>query len=100
PSTVPGAAKDLYIAIAVDKDLDRARLLWRKLAPLMRLQFQAYHSRGEGAHWFSTMKAALNMIGPPVGNPEMPIRPLPESIRPVLAKMLRELGYRVNESAA
>lgn len=99
PSTVPGAAKDLYLAIAVEKNLDRARLLWRKLAPLMRLQFQAYHSRGEGAHWFSTMKAALNMIGPPVGNPEPPIRPLTDSIRPVLAKMLRDLGYQVNDSA-
>jgi hypothetical protein len=46
------------------------------------------------------MKAALNMIGPPVGNPEPPIRPLPDSIRPVLASMLRDLGYRVNDSAA
>jgi hypothetical protein len=33
----------------------------------MRLQFQAYHLKGDGTHWFSTMKAALNMIDPPVG---------------------------------
>jgi 4-hydroxy-tetrahydrodipicolinate synthase len=95
PSTVPRAAKELYVAIAVEKNLDRARTLWSKLAPLMRLQFQAYHSRGEGAHWFSTMKAALNMIGPEVGNPEPPIGPLPESLRPTLAKLLKDLGYTV-----
>jgi 4-hydroxy-tetrahydrodipicolinate synthase len=95
PSTVPRAAKELYDAIAVEKNLDRARTLWSKLAPLMRLQFQAYHSRGEGAHWFSTMKAALNMIGPEVGNPEPPIAPLPESLRPTLAKLLKDLGYTV-----
>lgn len=95
PSTVPRAAKELYVAIAVEKNLDRARTLWSKLAPLMRLQFQAYHSRGEGAHWFSTMKAALNMIGPEVGNPEPPIAPLPESLRPTLAKLLKDLGYTV-----
>jgi len=97
PSTVPGAAKDLYNAIAVEGDLMKARALWKKLAPLMRLQFQAYHSRGEGAHWFSTMKAALNMIGPPVGDPSPPILPLPESFRGTLAKLLRDLGYQVRE---
>lgn len=95
PSTVPGAAKDLYDAIAVEGNLINARVLWKKLAPLMRLQFQAYHSRGEGAHWFSTMKAALNMIGPPVGDPAPPILPLPASLRPTLAKLLRDLGYSV-----
>lgn len=98
PSTVPSKAKDLYTAIAVEGDLKKARELWKKLAPLMRLQFQAYHSRGEGAHWFSTMKAALNMIGPPVGDPSPPIIPLPASIRPTLANMLRDLGYQVRES--
>lgn len=98
PSTVPSKAKDLYTAIAVEGDLKKARELWKKLAPLMRLQFQAYHSRGEGAHWFSTMKAALNMIGPPVGDPSPPILPLPASIRPTLANMLRDLGYQVRES--
>ncbi|MFN6400208.1 MAG: dihydrodipicolinate synthase family protein [Planctomycetota bacterium] len=95
PSTVPRAAKELYVAIAVEKNLDKARLLWTKLAPLMRLQFQAYHSRGEGAHWFSTMKAGLNMIGPPVGDPEPPIAPLPASLRETLAQLLRDLGYKV-----
>ena len=99
PSTVPRAAKELYTAIAVDKNLDRARQLWIRLAPLMRLQFQAYHNRGEGAHWFSTMKAALNMIGPPVGDPEPPVAPLPAALRGTVAKLLRDLGYTVNESA-
>jgi hypothetical protein len=61
----------------------------------MRLQFQAYHSKGEGAHWFSTMKAALNMIGPPVGDPQLPIQPLPEAHRKTLADMLVNLGYHV-----
>jgi hypothetical protein len=63
----------------------------------MRLQFQAYHSKGEGAHWFSTMKAALNMIGPAVGDPQPPILPLPAAHRKTLAEMLKNLGYQVNE---
>ena len=96
PSMVPGAARQLYDAIRVRGDLPAAREIWAKLAPLMRLQFSAYHSKGEGAHWFSVMKAALNMIGPPVGDPEPPVLPLPESYRLVLAGHLRNLGYAVS----
>lgn len=99
PSTVPKAAKQLYELIATKGDLIEARKLWNKLAPLMRLQFQAYHSKGEGAHWFSTMKAALNMIGPPVGDPQPPILPLPEVHRRTLAGILVELGYDVRMEA-
>ena len=99
PSTVPGAARRLYELIAIERNLPEARLLWQKLAPLMRLQFQAYHSKGEGAHWFSTMKAALNMIGPPVGDPQPPIQPLPESHRKTLADMLINLGYEVRSES-
>ncbi len=98
PSTVPAAAKQLYEAISVKGDLTSAREIWRKLAPLMRLQFQAYHSKGEGAHWFSTMKAALNMIGPPVGDPEPPVLPLPAAHRKTLATLLENLGYTIHES--
>ena len=94
PSTVPGAARRLYEHIAIEGNLPEARRLWQKLAPLMRLQFQAYHTKGEGAHWFSTMKAALNLIGPPVGDPQPPVLPLPEVWRGPLIQMLKDLGYR------
>jgi 4-hydroxy-tetrahydrodipicolinate synthase len=97
PSTVPRAARRLYELIAVEGNLPEARVLWQKLAPLMRLQFQAYHSKGEGAHWFSTMKAALNMIGPPVGDPQPPVQPLPASHRATLSTLLKALGYSVRE---
>ncbi len=97
PSTVPSRARRLYELIAIESDLPGARELWNKLAPLMRLQFQAYHSKGEGAHWFSTMKAALNMIGPAVGDPQPPVLPLPASHRKTLVELLKNLGYQVND---
>jgi 4-hydroxy-tetrahydrodipicolinate synthase len=99
PSMVPGAARRLYEAISVRSDLAAARQVWRQLAPLMRLQFAAYHSRGEGANWFSVMKAALNMIGPPVGDPEPPILPLGEADRRVLRDILSDLGYSIAADA-
>jgi len=97
PSMAPGAACKLYDAIAVRGDLVAARLVWKQLAPLMRMQFAAYHSKGEGAHWFSVMKATLNMIGPPVGDPEPPVLPLSRGDSETLAKALRDLGYTLNE---
>lgn len=99
PSMVPGFARKVYEAIAVRSDLAGARVLWAKLAPLMRMQFAAYHSRGEGPHWFSVMKAALNLIGPPVGDPCPPVLPLEEPHRRTLAAILADLGYRTGANA-
>jgi 4-hydroxy-tetrahydrodipicolinate synthase len=96
PSMVPRAARRLYDTLAVRGDLAAAREVWSKLAPLMRMQFAAYHAKGEGAHWFSVMKAGLNMIGPPVGDPEPPILPLPAREREQLAAVLVGLGYTVS----
>lgn len=93
PSIVPRAARELYEAISVDSDLPRARKLWSRLAPLMRMQFAAYMERGDGTHWFSVMKAVLNLVGPPVGDPQPPILPLAASHRPDLDRILVELGY-------
>jgi 4-hydroxy-tetrahydrodipicolinate synthase len=95
PSLVPRAAKELYTAIATKGDLPLARRLWRKLAPLMRLQFSAFLSGGDGAHWLSIMKAALNMIGPPVGDPAPPVLPLQQEFIPTLATILKDLEYKV-----
>lgn len=93
PSTVPAAARKLYEYIAQQGDLPAARDHWKKLAPLMRLQFSAYHSQRDGTHWFSVMKATLNMIGPPVGDPAPPLLPLPPQQRAELREILEGLGY-------
>ncbi|MBU6303446.1 MAG: dihydrodipicolinate synthase family protein [Verrucomicrobia bacterium] len=95
PSMVPAAAVKLHHAISVQGDLVAARRIWAKLAPLMRLQFSAYHNKGDGAHWFSVMKAGLNMIGPEVGDPCPPVLPLPPEFHETLAALLRDLDYTV-----
>jgi hypothetical protein len=45
------------------------------------------------------MKAALNMIGPPVGDPQPPIQPLPEVHSKTLAGLLTDLGYEVRSES-
>lgn len=95
PSIIPRKAGELYEAIAVDGDLARARVLWQALAPLMRMQFQAFLGRGAGPQWLSVAKAALNLIGPPVGSPIPPLEPLGEKDRAQLAGILGGLGYKL-----
>jgi 4-hydroxy-tetrahydrodipicolinate synthase len=95
PSIVPRKAKDLYQALAVDQNLEEGRKLWRALAPLMRLQFQAFLGRGEGPHWLSVSKGVINLIGPPVGDPIAPVQPLSESDVERLTVILADLGYKV-----
>jgi 4-hydroxy-tetrahydrodipicolinate synthase len=97
PSIVPRAARHLYETIALHGDLPAARLQWRKLAPLVRLVFREHLGGGQDPNWLSVMKAAVNMIGAPVGEPHPPIRPLDSSTRHILADLLRGLGYTVHE---
>ena len=99
PSIVPRAARDLYEAIAVRGDLVSAREQWIPLAKLMRLEFSAYSQRGRGPHWFSVMKTTLNMIGPPVGDPELPVQPLEGKYHAELAEILVALGYQVQHQS-
>jgi len=96
PSIVPRAARNLYEAIAIRGDLQEARELWKPLSKLMRLEFSAYSKRADGPHWFSVMKTTLNMIGPPIGEPEPPVQPLEQSYRRELEGLLQELGYSVH----
>jgi 4-hydroxy-tetrahydrodipicolinate synthase len=95
PSIVPRAARALYEAIAVRGDLPAAREQWRLLSKLMRLEFSAYSNRGAGPHWFSVMKTTLNLIGPPVGDPQLPVQPMQPDRIDELISILRGLGYQV-----
>jgi hypothetical protein len=60
----------------------------------MRFQFSAYLNGGAGPHWFSAMKATLNLIGPPVGDPQPPLEPLEPEYVEQLVNILANLGYR------
>jgi len=97
PSIVPRSARQLYDTIAIKGDLPAARLQWRALAPLMRLIFREHLGAGEDPNWLSIMKAAVNMIGPAVGDPLPPIQPLDAHTKRMLAALLRGLGYQVHE---
>jgi 4-hydroxy-tetrahydrodipicolinate synthase len=96
PSIVPRAARSLYDTIAVQGDLQAARAQWRSLAPLMRLIFREHLGGGNDPQWLSVMKGGLNMIGPSVGDPQLPVQPLDGPTRETLAEILRKLGYTIS----
>jgi 4-hydroxy-tetrahydrodipicolinate synthase len=95
PGMVPRVARRLYETIAEHSDLPAARAQWAQLAPIMRLQFGGLFSGGQDPHWLSVMKGTLNMVGPYIGDPLPPIRPLDEPTRQRLAGLLRAIGYDV-----
>jgi 4-hydroxy-tetrahydrodipicolinate synthase len=97
PSIVPRKAVEMYQTIAVKGDLIAARQQWRLLAPLMRLVFREHLGAGNDPNWLSIMKATLNMIGPSVGDPLLPIQPLDPETKKTIAGMVRALGYQVHD---
>lgn len=97
PSIVPRAARALYESISERGDLKTARQQWLLLSRLMRLEFSRFSGRGDGPQWFSVMKATLNLIGPPVGDPEPPILPMESKYYKELASILTALGYHIHK---
>jgi 4-hydroxy-tetrahydrodipicolinate synthase len=99
PSLVPKVAKELYELIAIESDLPSARILWKKLAPLMRLFFSGLLNAGGDPQWNSILKTGLNMIGPSVGELVAPVSRLDGVYEEQLSTILRGLGYTVRNLA-
>jgi 4-hydroxy-tetrahydrodipicolinate synthase len=74
----------LFTLTVDDGDLDAARALYRRILPVIRMVF--------GQTYVTGSKAALALMGRPVGGPRSPRLPLPEAERAHVAAVLRELG--------
>lgn len=68
---IPAALARLFTLTVDDQDYDAARALYREALPIIRLV--------AGHRYVSGSKAALAMIGQPVGEPRSPRLPLPEA---------------------
>ena len=67
---------------------------WKRLVPLVRMEFGGYDG-GDEPHWLSVMKATLNLIGPRVNDPALPVQPLAPEDRGDLVRILTGLGYEM-----
>ncbi|MFE4663427.1 dihydrodipicolinate synthase family protein, partial [Streptomyces hydrogenans] len=81
---VPELAVEFWNALAEQKDLDRARELWKHLWAISDFL--------ESVNYVAGIKAGLELIGEPVGPARLPIQPLPAEERERFAGILREAG--------
>jgi 4-hydroxy-tetrahydrodipicolinate synthase len=88
---LPGKLARLFTLTADDEDYHAARALYREVLPIIRLV--------AGHRYVSGSKAALGMIGIPMGQPRPPRLPLPEAEMPEARAALGAVGLLPEEAA-
>ena len=88
---VPKLSSDLYKIVIGESDVASGRELYHRLLPLLDVI--------SGDLYVSATKAALELVGMPVGIPRMPRLRVPESHRMKIEEVLRELGVLVSKAA-
>lgn len=81
---MPTAMARLFSLTVDEQDYDAARALYRKILPIIRLV--------AGHRYVSGSKAALELIGQPMGAPRAPRLPLPEAEMDEVTEALRAVG--------
>ena len=88
---VPRQSAEIYASTAKGNDMEAARDLYHRLMPLL--------DAISGDLYVSATKAAMALVGQPVGKPRPPRQALPASAMPGLKRALAALGV-VEEKAA
>ena len=88
---VPQLSSDLYKLVIEESDVASGRELYHRLLPLL--------DAISGDLYVSATKAALELVGMPVGIPRMPRLRVPESHQIKIEEVLRELGVLVSKAA-
>ena len=90
-NVVPKLSSDLYKLVIGESDVASGRELYHRLLPLL--------DAISGDLYVSATKAALELVGMPVGIPRMPRLRVPESHQIKIEEVLRELGVLVSKAA-
>ena len=90
-NVVPKLSSDLYKLVIGESDVASGRELYHRLLPLLDVI--------SGDLYVSATKAALELVGMPVGIPRMPRLRVPESHQIKIEEVLRELGVLVAKAA-
>ncbi len=91
PNVYPTHAVALYEAMAKNKDLKAGQDIWKKMLPLSYYFMYQRPGNPPAPHWLPVIKAAVTMLGSPVGQPRAPAVPLSEEDKAILAKVLEPL---------
>lgn len=86
-SVIPQLCSDLYQSLVVDKDLDQARALWKKINPVCDFL--------ESHNYAAAIKAGTELVGVSAGPIRKPFLPLGEEHREAFRITLRAAGVDV-----
>jgi 4-hydroxy-tetrahydrodipicolinate synthase len=92
PIIAPRLSVQLYKFFAEDKDLERARELWYRLMPIVRMEFSAVNTDDNDPHWLAMSRDSAILRGLPVGEARPPLTGLRHEDRQCLREMLVSLG--------
>ena len=99
PIVFPALARRLFDLVQVG-DWLAARHLWSKLTPFVRAEFGPFAPEMAGTHTISVIKAALQILGDPVGDPILPLHPVRGVALDYLRALVLEIQQLVTDGAA
>ncbi len=83
----PRLAVDLWQAAAVEKNVEKATAIWRKILPYV---YYSMNEKTDGApHLIVIYKEALNLLGRKAGKPRLPLQPMNAGQRQRLEEVLK-----------
>ena len=87
PNVVPDLSVELFNAIDQDHDLDKARKIWARIAPIA-YYFMYVRRSNSDPHWLPMIKNAIAMQGMDVGLPRLPAKAMAAEDKQILYNWL------------
>ncbi len=91
PIVFPRLAVRLFDLIQAEQ-LAEARMLWLALTPFVRAEFGPYAPEMVGTHTISVIKASLQILGQPVGDPIPPLQPVRDTALSYLHQIVTSIA--------
>jgi 4-hydroxy-tetrahydrodipicolinate synthase len=92
PMIAPALAVELCRLLLEEKNLDKARELWMKLLPIIRLEYRAMGTSEASPHWLAVCRESAALRGIPVGVSRPPLSAVDAGVREELRVILDGLG--------
>lgn len=86
----PRLAKDLWQAAGIEKDITKAKRIWKHLMPY--IYYSMHEKSDSGPHFITIYKEALNILGHDVGKPRLPLQTMTTDQRNRLQDILHQMS--------
>ena len=90
PNVIPDLCVELFNAVDKDKDLEKARKIWKRMQPIA-YYFMYVRRSNNDPHWLPVIKEAVCMQGMDVGLPRLPAKEMQDDDKAVLFEYLNQV---------